>query len=123
MFAMPSPRRARDRDWSGSHQVADQAVATAVLESLLEPSRTIEDSYRVHTIQTDGGEVYSGLIIERSDSQVKLKNARGEIIEIATDEVVRDVISDKSMMPDGVLRDLSAQQAADLLSFLESLQH
>ncbi len=57
------------------------------LESLLEPSRTIEDSYRVNTIQTEGGDVYSGLIIERSDSQVKLKNARGEIIEIATDDV------------------------------------
>jgi cytochrome c1 len=42
-------------------------------------------------------------------------------VRIAREHIEEMIKSDKSLMPDGVLGDLTAQEAADLIAYLRSL--
>ncbi|MCH7729187.1 MAG: hypothetical protein IH991_22305 [Planctomycetes bacterium] len=73
-------------------------------------------------METSTGKVHSGLLIEKTDKEVVLKNAKNELVRIAADEIDQMRPQRKSMMPDLLLRELTAQQVADLLSYLQRLK-
>jgi hypothetical protein len=62
--------------------------------------------------------LHSGVLVSRTDREVVLKDAKNETVRVPTAEVERLAPQSRSLMPDGLLRDLTAQQAADLLEFL-----
>ena len=51
-----------------------------------------------------------------------LKDAQGKTIKVPSAEVEQLVPQSRSLMPELLLRDLTAQQVADLLEFLASLR-
>ena len=118
------------------HQVGEQGKALGpdlthigkryspaeILENILEPSKKIDPKYQTWLIQTDDGRVQSGLLTARSDQQVTLRDATGKDIKFATDKIELMVAQKKSLMPELQLRDLTAQDAADLLAWLSSLK-
>jgi putative heme-binding domain-containing protein len=93
-----------------------------LLESLLEPSRTIAPEYRTHLAVLDDGRVLTGLIVKRTADAVWLVDAAGRVAELAAAELDELVPQPTSLMPEHLLRDLTAGQAADLLAYLESLR-
>jgi uncharacterized repeat protein (TIGR03806 family) len=93
-----------------------------LLESLLEPSKRIDPKYVTHLAETDDGRQVSGVLVKKSDREVVLKDAQNMEIRIPHEQVVRLVPQNNSLMPDLLLRDMTAQQAADLLAYLGSLQ-
>ncbi len=93
-----------------------------ILENILEPSKTIEPQFVSHLVETTGGEVHTGLLVRRSETETVLKKADGKEVVIAAAEIERSVPQQKSLMPDLLLRDLAPQQAADLLEFLAGLK-
>ncbi len=98
---------------------------THILESLLDPSKVIEPQWQTYLLETTDGKVYTGLLKSKSDTEVVL-NLPGDKeikeIRVATGKVERLAPQAKSMMPELLLRDLTAEQAADLLAFLMSLK-
>ena len=64
------------------------------------------------------GRVVSGLIVERTESAVSIRDAQGKTTRIDSDDVELFAPQARSLMPELLLRDLTAQQAADLLAFL-----
>lgn len=94
----------------------------ALLEQILEPSKVMEPKYVPYILEAKTGEVYTGLLVERSDQAVVLKDAQNKTIRVPADQVERLAQGSKSLMPDLLLRDLTAQQVADLLEFLTSLK-
>ena len=93
-----------------------------LLESLVEPSKTIDPKYTVYLLETTGGKTFSGQLVERTAEGVVLKDAEGKLIEVAAGDVEKMSPQSRSLMPDQLLRDMTAQQAADLLEYLESLK-
>ncbi len=93
-----------------------------LLENILEPSKTIEPQFVSHLVETTGGEVHTGLLVRRTEAEVVLKKADGKEVSIPAAEVERSVPQQKSLMPDLLLRDLTPQQAADLLEYLAGLK-
>jgi uncharacterized repeat protein (TIGR03806 family) len=93
-----------------------------ILENLLDPSKTIEQKYIVYTVQTADGKAYTGILAERNAESAALKDAQGNIVKFRLKEVESFDPQKKSLMPDNLLRDLTAEQAADLLAYLESLK-
>lgn len=93
-----------------------------MLAHLLEPSRFIEPKYVVYLLETVQGRIHTGLLVERNDEEVVLKNAQNEMIRVSAHDVELLVPQHKSLMPDLLLRDLTPQQAADLLAYLNSLK-
>ncbi len=64
----------------------------------------------------------NGLAVEKTERLVVLKDAQGKILKVTTGEIERLVPQSRSLMPELLLRDLTAQQVADLLEFLASLR-
>ncbi len=89
-----------------------------LLRHLVEPSLAIEAKYVNYLLETKSGVVHAGILVDRAGGEVALKGAKGESIRVPAAEVEGLVPQAKSAMPEGLLRDLTAQQAADLLEYL-----
>lgn len=93
-----------------------------LLTSLLKPSEKIDPEFVPFILTTKSGTVHSGLIAERKEEVVVLKDNQGQLIRVAEKDVDELLSQSISIMPEGTLRDLTPQEAADLLSYLRSLR-
>src|SRR5205807_2387095 len=93
-----------------------------LLESILEPSKTIDPQYVQYVVETKDGQVHTGLLAEKSAKQIVLKNQGDKETRIPADKVAVIAPMSKSIMPELLLRDMTANQVADLLAFLEGLK-
>ena len=102
-------------------KVATKYKAPQILESILEPSKLIDPKYAAVILQTKSGDVLSGIVASKSETELVLRDAEKET-RLALAAVEKMVPQQKSLMPDALLQHLTAQEAADLISFLESLR-
>jgi len=91
-----------------------------LLESILEPSKIVDPKFAGVIVQTASGEVLSAIVVSKSDREVVLRDVEREI-RLPAGSVERMVTQTKSLMPEGLLQHLTAQEAADLVAYLESL--
>lgn len=103
-------------------QIGKKLTRAQLLENIIEPSKKIDEKYYTVVIETRAGKLHSGLLIKKDASGYLLKDAKNESLQIAHDEIESVVIQKKSIMPDQLLRDLTLEQAAHLLAYLESLK-
>ncbi|MBL9124580.1 MAG: c-type cytochrome [Planctomycetaceae bacterium] len=103
-------------------QIGKKYDRGALLETILEPSKAIAPEYVPHLLETKSGKVYAGFLVEKSDELLVLKDADGKNIRVPADDVELLAPQTTSLMPELVLQDVSAQDAADLLSYLMSLK-
>ncbi|MGD9720805.1 MAG: PVC-type heme-binding CxxCH protein [Pirellulales bacterium] len=94
----------------------------ALLETILDPSKAIAPEFRLYLLETTGGMVFAGFLVERNADQVVLQDIKGGRIRVPTDEIEALVEQPKSLMPELVLSEVTAQDAADLLEFLTTLK-
>ena len=92
-----------------------------LLQHVLQPSLKVEDAFAAHAALTNDGRTVTGLVAEQSDQEVVLKTAEKQLVRLRRAEIAEFRKSPKSLMPDQILSDLTAQQAADLLEYLRSL--
>jgi putative heme-binding domain-containing protein len=93
----------------------------SLVESVLSPSKTIRKGFESVTIATTDGQTLAGLLVERTEAKVVIRDAArdGALTTIATDEI--DQIKDNplSLMPAGQVNQLaSRQQFLDLVRYL-----
>lgn len=98
--------------------IGKQRTREDLLESILEPSRRIEPKFAAHVAHTSDGKLITGLLIKRDDKQVILRDAQNKEIVLSAKNVEELYPSRTSLMPDGQLAGLTAQDAADLLEYL-----
>jgi putative heme-binding domain-containing protein len=102
--------------------LAKRKSRAEVLESILEPAKSIDPKYVSYLLETTDGQFHTGLLGEKTDREVVLKAAGDKEIRIPAGKVERLVPTAKSLMPELLLRDLTAEQAADLIEFLMSFK-
>jgi uncharacterized repeat protein (TIGR03806 family) len=95
---------------------------SGLLEQILEPSKTIDPAFTTYLLETKDGRVVSGLLVEKTASGAVLKDAQGKTVQFSNSEIERMVPQSRSLMPELLLRDMTAQQVADLLAFLSGLR-
>ena len=93
-----------------------------LLDNILNPSKTIAQGYATYVLKTKSGEVYTGFLLSRTDAEVVLKDATLKQIRVPASDVQQLTAQTVSAMPDGMLGDLEAHQAADLLEYLTTLK-
>jgi putative heme-binding domain-containing protein len=93
-----------------------------LLGQIVEPSREIDPKYAAHAVATRAGQVHIGLLVEKTEHAVVLRDAQDRTTRIPATDIEQHVTRPVSLMPEGLLRELTAQQAADLLEFLASLK-
>lgn len=106
-----------------------RADATLLLD-ILDPSGTLSHGFTVYTVATSDGRVHTGLLAGDSATSITLRNAAepnqsaptGKSAVVETTLLRRDIetmkASSKSLMPDGMEKELQPQDIADLIGFL-----
>jgi hypothetical protein len=72
--------------------------------------------------ETSDGRVLAGFLVEKSEKEITLKDAQNHLLHLPADQVESLAAQKRSQMPDLVLRDVTAQDAADLLAYLLTLK-
>ena len=93
-----------------------------LLESLLEPSKVIAPEYRTWVVLTEDGQTATGLVVNRTADTLTIVDTAGKRTDFAAESIDELEPLSTSLMPEQLLRDLTAGQAADLLSYLETLR-
>jgi hypothetical protein len=88
----------------------------------MNPSAGIAPEYVPYVAETEQGKVYAGFLQEQNDDRVVLRTVEGTTVQFPRKQVVDLVKQEKSLMPELVLKNVTAQDAADLLAYLASLQ-
>jgi len=103
-------------------EIGKRLQRSELLESILEPSKRIDPKYVTHLVETSDGRVLTGVLVERTNDAIRLKDAQAKEILIAIKDVQFTAPQQKSLMPELQLQDMTADQVADLLEFLTSLK-
>ena len=94
-----------------------------LLGNILTPSAVIQDDYKMTMVFTEDGRVYSGILAGEDRRQLRLKVANEtEPVVIAKSQIEDRVLSELSMMPEGLLDAFKDQEILDLIAYLRSLQ-
>lgn len=89
-----------------------------MLQHVVQPSLKIEEVFAAYSATLDDGRTLSGLIVEQNADEVVLKTAERQVVRLLRKNIEELVKSPKSLMPDGILSDLTAQEAADLFEYI-----
>ena len=91
-----------------------------LLTNILNPSQTIDPQFRTYVVETTEGRVYTGVLRERTADAIALVDAQGKERRLPADDVEFISPQPTSLMPDLLLRDMTAQDVADLLAYLQA---
>ncbi len=91
-----------------------------LVEALLLPNAKIKEGYHSKTIYTDDGEVFTGVPIRDTDSEMVIRDQFDDEVSIPKDSIesVEDALS---LMPGGLTDLLTQSELADLVRFLSAL--
>jgi putative heme-binding domain-containing protein len=92
-----------------------------LLQHVLQPSLKIDDSHAAYAVLTNDGRAISGLLVDQNDKEIVIKTLEKKLVRLSRDSLSEMRKSPKSLMPDQVLSDLTAQEAADLFAYIRSL--
>jgi putative heme-binding domain-containing protein len=94
----------------------------AVLQQILEPSKTIADRYRNFRFELKSGEPVLGLVLKEDGENVTVQTGPADslIQNLKISEIVHRTPQESSPMPLGLLNSLSKDQVFSLLSYLET---
>ena len=89
----------------------------AMFVAILDPNRDIDSRYLNLIALTRNGQMFSGLLAEETAVSVTLKEREGKT-HVVLRQDLEDVRVGKSAMPEGIEKDFSHQDLADLITYL-----
>ena len=95
---------------------------SAMLTAIFDPNRAVEAKFLAYTAITEGGVTYNGIVASESGSGITLLAADGKEIALVRSELDALASTNKSLMPEGLEKDLTPQDVADLLAFLSGFR-
>jgi putative membrane-bound dehydrogenase-like protein len=88
-----------------------------LLENIVDPSATVATNFRASLIELKDGRIVTGVVLEQNDRTLSVQTQR-EAIRLARSEVEQIAAQSLSLMPDGLLNPLSADETRDLVAYL-----
>ncbi len=87
---------------------------------MLEPSAKIKENYHSLVVETDRGKLITGIKLRETNDSLILRDAEDQVVTIPLDSI-EEQTDGGSLMPAGLLNDLTEQETYDLLRFLTEL--
>ena len=92
-----------------------------LLIAILDPNREAQPIFVSYTASTEDGKVYTGLIAAETAASVTLRRAEAKEDVVLRNQLDELVSNGVSLMPEGMEKDLTPQQVADVIAFIKSL--
>ncbi len=101
--------------------IGASAQADYLAEALLLPSAKIKEGYASVNIDTKDGQSFTGTLARETPDEVVLRNSQGEEVSVAKKNIETRQNGTISLMPSGLLDNLSEPERLDLIAFLSHL--
>lgn len=92
-----------------------------LLIAILDPNREAQSNYNTYTAVTVQGRNYSGIIASDTEASITLRRAEAKQDVILRSNLEELVSNGVSLMPEGLEKDLTKQQLADVIAFIKSI--
>jgi putative membrane-bound dehydrogenase-like protein len=105
--------------------ISDSRVKTReyLLTSILDPNQAIDNNYFSYTLIDVDGLVHTGILATETGTSVTLKQPEGKTITLPRDQIEQLKSNGISLMPEGLERNITPQQMADLISFIKNWRY
>ncbi len=105
---------------------ADLAALTdkspsSLLVAILDPNRALETKFVSYTAQTSDGLTHTGMLVDESGASITLLGQEDKRAIIPRGQLEALESTGKSLMPEGLEKDLSKQDLADVMAFVAKL--
>lgn len=91
---------------------------TYLLPSVLDPNRAVESKYLSYTVQLVDGRSLTGMLVVETGGSVTLARPDGKQARILRADIEEMASTGKSFMPEGLEKDLTPENLADIFAFL-----
>jgi putative heme-binding domain-containing protein len=91
-----------------------------LLIEILDPSRNLDSRYVEYVATTTNGRTFTGLLAAETATSITLRGQEGKQQELLRSELEELSSTGRSLMPEGLEKEISPQAMADLLAFLAS---
>ncbi|MCE9529235.1 MAG: c-type cytochrome [Planctomycetales bacterium] len=88
------------------------------LIAILDPNRAVEDRYLDYAALTSDGKTTSGILISETGNSITLAQPEGKQVQILRSELEQLKSTGKSLMPEGVEKDITVEEMGHLLAYL-----
>ncbi len=88
-----------------------------LLMNVIDPSSVVPKQFTTSVIALDSGRVITGVVIGQTENAITVQTDK-EQLTLANDEIEQIRNSGKSLMPDGLIDALTAEQVRDLFAFM-----
>lgn len=93
-----------------------------LIESILKPSAKIAQGFQTNLFKLNDGTVHQGFVIKEAEDSVEIRESvDAQLILEKKDIKTRKVDEKVSMMPEGIVDELSVHELASIIAYLESL--
>ena len=93
-----------------------------LLINVVNPSAEVREGFETHNVLTTDGRILSGFLFDQDNQVIVLRGVDGQNVTIPRDQIDEMIPQMKSLMPEGLLRDMTDQQVRDLFAYLQSSQ-
>jgi putative membrane-bound dehydrogenase-like protein len=94
----------------------------SLLIAILDPNRAFEAKYAAFAVATTDGRVSNGLIASESATSVTFRRQDGKVDVLLRSDIEEMTATGQSLMPEGLEKDLTPRDLADLIAYLVSSQ-
>lgn len=91
-----------------------------VVNSILNPNLAVKEQYVTRIFALNNGKVLTGVVIDRDDVRINMRDANGAVVKIPTADIDEE-LEGKSLMPQGLTKFLTREELLDLAKFISEL--
>lgn len=92
-----------------------------LIESVLLPNAKIKEGYHAVVVETSDGQEFSGTLMRETAEELVLRNVTDQETSLARNTIERRTVGTLSLMPSGLVDNLSEPEQLDLYAFLSQL--
>ena len=92
-----------------------------LIESILKPDANIAQGFETLAFTIKSGKIITGFVVSESSQAILLRQTTGVSLELKKESIEERTQFKNSMMPAGLVNNLTPEQLSDLLSYLDSL--
>ena len=92
-----------------------------LVESILKPSAKIAQGYEAYSFAMADGRVFTGFVVSEGASTVQVRESSGALRRLKRSDIEERRRQETSAMPEGIAANLTPEQLADLVAYLQSL--
>jgi putative membrane-bound dehydrogenase-like protein len=100
-----------------------EKTAAQLLTDIVQPNRAVDANHFSYTALTVDGLAVTGILTAETSTSVTLREAADKETTLRRDEIEQLASNGVSLMPDGLERDISHQDMADLIGFIKNWRY